>query len=95
MPFGSYQADLKDAIRNATRFVKEGGAEAVKIEGGEKRAELIRHIVEAEIPVAGHIGLTPQSVNAMGGAVPRNTLASRARKPRLPDFGSSFAIREA
>jgi 3-methyl-2-oxobutanoate hydroxymethyltransferase len=67
MPFGSYQADLKDAIRNATRFVKEGGAEAVKIEGGEKRAELIRHIVEAEIPVAGHIGLTPQSVNAMGG----------------------------
>src|SRR5439155_24831728 len=46
---------------------KEAGAEAVKIEGGEKRADLIRHIIAAEIPVAGHIGLTPQSVNAMGG----------------------------
>jgi 3-methyl-2-oxobutanoate hydroxymethyltransferase len=67
MPFGSYQADLNDAIRNATRFVKEAGAEVVKIEGGEKRAELIRRIIEAEIPVAGHIGLTPQSVNVMGG----------------------------
>jgi 3-methyl-2-oxobutanoate hydroxymethyltransferase len=67
MPFGSYQVDAKEALRNAARFVKEGGAEVVKIEGGEKRAELIRQIVEAEIPVAGHIGLTPQSVNAMGG----------------------------
>jgi 3-methyl-2-oxobutanoate hydroxymethyltransferase len=67
MPFGSYQADTSDAIRNAARFVKEGGAEVVKIEGGEKRAELIRRIIDAEIPVAGHIGLTPQSVNVMGG----------------------------
>src|SRR6202162_1507365 len=67
MPFGSYQADLNDAIRNAARFVKEGGAEAVKMEGGEKRADLIRRIIDAEIPVAGHIGLTPQSVNVMGG----------------------------
>ena len=67
MPYGSYQVDLNDAVRNATRFVKEGGAEVVKIEGGEKRAELIRHIIDAEIPVAGHIGLTPQSVNVMGG----------------------------
>jgi 3-methyl-2-oxobutanoate hydroxymethyltransferase len=67
MPYGSYQVDVKDAIANATRFVKEGGAEVVKIEGGEKRAELIRQIIDAEIPVAGHIGLTPQSVNVMGG----------------------------
>src|SRR5882724_9399506 len=67
MPFGSYHADAGDAIRNAARFVKEGGAEVVKIEGGEKRADLIRRIIDAEIPVAGHIGLTPQSVNVMGG----------------------------
>lgn len=67
MPYGSYQIDHKDALLNAARFVKEGGAEVVKIEGGEKRADLIRHIIDAEIPVAGHIGLTPQSVHVMGG----------------------------
>ena len=67
MPYGSYHLSPDDAVRNAARFVKEGGAEAVKIEGGEKRAELIRRIIDAEIPVAGHIGLTPQSVNVMGG----------------------------
>jgi 3-methyl-2-oxobutanoate hydroxymethyltransferase len=67
MPYGSYQVDPKDAVVNATRFVKEGGAEVVKIEGGEKRADLIQHIIDAEIPVAGHIGLTPQSINVMGG----------------------------
>lgn len=67
MPYGSYQADSKTAIGNALRFVKEGGAEAVKMEGGAKRADLIRQIIDAEIPVAGHIGLTPQSVNVMGG----------------------------
>ena len=67
MPYGSYHVDPESALINATRFVKEGGAEVVKIEGGEKRAELIRRVIEAEIPVAGHIGLTPQSVNMMGG----------------------------
>jgi 3-methyl-2-oxobutanoate hydroxymethyltransferase len=67
MPFGSYQVDAGEAIRNAARFVKEAGAEVVKVEGGEKRADLIRRIIDAEIPVAGHIGLTPQSVNVMGG----------------------------
>jgi 3-methyl-2-oxobutanoate hydroxymethyltransferase len=67
MPYGSYQIDAKTAVSNAARFVKEGGAEVVKIEGGEKRADLIRQIIDAEIPVAGHIGLTPQSVNVMGG----------------------------
>src|ERR1700730_12309150 len=67
MPYGSYQIDPTVAVSNATRFVKEGGAEMVKIEGGEKRSDLIRQVIDAEIPVAGHIGLTPQSVNALGG----------------------------
>ena len=67
MSYGSYQVDVKDAVTNAARFVKEGGAEVVKLEGGERRADLIRRIIDAEIPVAGHIGLTPQSVNMMGG----------------------------
>ncbi|HEX6907983.1 MAG TPA: 3-methyl-2-oxobutanoate hydroxymethyltransferase [Terriglobales bacterium] len=77
MPYGSYHVDEKEALRNAARLVKEGGAEAVKIEGGEKRADLIRRVIEAEIPVAGHIGLTPQSVNVMGGyKVQGKTLAA-------------------
>jgi 3-methyl-2-oxobutanoate hydroxymethyltransferase len=67
MPYGSYHLGADEAVRNAARFVKEAGAEAVKVEGGEKRADLIHRIIDAEIPVAGHIGLTPQSVNVMGG----------------------------
>ena len=67
MPYGSYHDDPAEAVRNAVRFVKEAGAEAVKIEGGERRMELIARMVDAEIPVMGHIGLTPQSVNAFGG----------------------------
>ena len=67
MPFSSYHIDCKEALRNAAKFVKEAGAEAVKIEGGEKRSHMISKIVDAEIPVMGHIGLTPQSVHAMGG----------------------------
>jgi 3-methyl-2-oxobutanoate hydroxymethyltransferase len=67
MPFGSFHVTGDEAVRNAMRFVKEGGAEAVKMEGGEKRADVIRRVIDAEIPVAGHIGLTPQSVNVMGG----------------------------
>jgi 3-methyl-2-oxobutanoate hydroxymethyltransferase len=67
MPYGTYQVDPQNAVNNALRFVKEGGAEVVKLEGGEKRSDLIRRIIDAEIPVAGHIGLTPQSVNVMGG----------------------------
>ena len=67
MPYGSYHVSADEAVRNAARFVKEAGAEAVKIEGGEKRSDMIRRIIDAEIPVAGHIGLTPQSVNVMGG----------------------------
>jgi len=67
MPYGSYHGDISESLRNAIRFVKEAGAEAVKIEGGERRLELIARLTEAEIPVMGHIGLTPQSVNALGG----------------------------
>jgi 3-methyl-2-oxobutanoate hydroxymethyltransferase len=67
MPYGSYHADKGEAVRNALRFIKEAGAEAVKVEGGERRMELIAQLVEAEIPVMGHIGLTPQSVHAFGG----------------------------
>ena len=67
MPYGSYHDDPAEAVRNAVRFVKEAGAEAVKLEGGERRLDLISRIVDAEIPVMGHIGLTPQSVNAFGG----------------------------
>ena len=67
MPYGSYHVDEKETLHNAARLVKEGGAEAVKIEGGAKRSDLIRRVIDAEIPVAGHIGLTPQSVNVMGG----------------------------
>jgi 3-methyl-2-oxobutanoate hydroxymethyltransferase len=67
MPFGSYQTDEREGIANAVRFVKEAGAEAVKLEGGRERKDLVRRIVEAEIPVMGHIGLTPQSVHRMGG----------------------------
>lgn len=67
MPYGSYHVSEDEAVRNAARFIKEAGAEAVKIEGGAKRSHLIQRIIDAEIPVAGHIGLTPQSVNVMGG----------------------------
>jgi len=67
MPYGSFHVSIEDSVRNAMRLVKEGGAEAVKVEGGERRLELIHRLVEAEIPVMGHVGLTPQSVNAMGG----------------------------
>ncbi len=67
MPFMSYQASIEDGIRNAGRLVKEGGAEAVKLEGGADYADLAHRLVKIGIPVMGHIGLTPQSLHAMGG----------------------------
>jgi 3-methyl-2-oxobutanoate hydroxymethyltransferase len=67
MPFASFHVGTRDTLRNAARFIKEAGAEAVKIEGGESRAALIHRLLEAEIPVVGHIGLMPQSVHRMGG----------------------------
>ncbi|MFV3011281.1 3-methyl-2-oxobutanoate hydroxymethyltransferase [Clostridium botulinum] len=67
MPFMSYQTSIYDAVYNAGRFIKEAGAHAVKLEGGTTVAEEIKAIVKAQIPVMGHIGLTPQSVNMFGG----------------------------
>jgi 3-methyl-2-oxobutanoate hydroxymethyltransferase len=67
MPYGSFHISIGESVRDAIRFIKEGGAEAVKIEGGERRLELISRMVEAEIPVMGHVGLTPQSIHALGG----------------------------
>jgi len=67
LPYGAYQVSNKQALASAIRFIKEGGAEAVKLEGGRNRARLVRKLVEAQIPVMGHIGLTPQSVHTLGG----------------------------
>lgn len=67
MPFLSYHVSVEEAVRNAGRLVQEGGAEAVKLEGGSDLINRVRAIVRAQIPVLGHIGLTPQSVNMMGG----------------------------
>lgn len=67
MPFLSYQTSIEDAVRNAGRFLKEGGAESVKLEGGSQMAEVIRAIVNAGIPVVAHIGLTPQYQHMLGG----------------------------
>ena len=67
MPFGAFQVSAEEAVRNAVRFVREGGAEAVKLEGGQAVASTVARIVAAGIPVMGHVGLTPQSVHAFGG----------------------------
>jgi len=67
MPWGSYHVSADEGVKNAVRFVKEAGAQAVKIEGGASRAELVERLTSAEIPVIGHLGLTPQSVHRMGG----------------------------
>ena len=68
MPFMSYQADHNEAVKNAGRFIQEGGAQAIKLEGASDRVvEVVRHLVEIGIPVVGHLGFTPQSLNTMGG----------------------------
>ena len=67
MPWLSYHLGPRQAVRNAARFVRDAGADAVKIEGGRKRVDVLRALADAEIPVMGHIGLTPQSVLPMGG----------------------------
>lgn len=79
MPFMSYQADEAEAVRNAGRFLKDAGMEAVKLEGGRAVAATVRTIVRAGIPVQGHIGLTPQSVNALGGWKVQGRTAAAAR----------------
>ena len=91
MPFGSYQVGCEDAVRNAIRFVKEGGAHAVKLEGGTRVMPIIERIVEAEIPVMGHVGLTPQAVNRMGGY----RVQGRGEKGRSIVIDDALAVQEA
>lgn len=67
MPFLSYHVSIPESVRNAGRFIQEAGAQAVKLEGGVERVDVIKAIIDAAIPVMGHIGLTPQSVNQLGG----------------------------
>jgi 3-methyl-2-oxobutanoate hydroxymethyltransferase len=96
MPFGSYHTDTAESLHNAVRFVKEAGAEAVKIEGGERRLELISRLTEAEIPVMGHVGLTPQSVNALGGYRVQGRTPDAAeqliRDARAVEAAGAFAV---
>ena len=96
MPYGSFHVSVEESVRNAVRLVKEGGAEAVKIEGGERRLELITRLVEAEIPVMGHVGLTPQSFNALGGFRVQGKSAEAAkqleRDAQAVDAAGAFSI---
>jgi 3-methyl-2-oxobutanoate hydroxymethyltransferase len=80
MPFMSYQASTEDAVRNAGRFLQEAGMDAIKLEGGRERVEAVRAIVSAGIPVMGHLGLTPQSVNQLGGFRPQGKTAPAAKR---------------
>ncbi|HEY7824986.1 MAG TPA: 3-methyl-2-oxobutanoate hydroxymethyltransferase [Acidimicrobiia bacterium] len=79
MPWLTFHLGEEDAVRNAGRLVREGGAEAVKLEGGRKRLPVIEAILDAEIPVMGHVGLTPQSVHAMGGFKVQGKVVDAAR----------------
>lgn len=96
MPFLSYHVSKEEAVRNAGRLVKEGGAEAVKIEGGAQVADTIKAIVDAQIPVMGHLGLTPQSVNAFGGFKVQGKDGESAKKiledAKLLEKAGVFAI---
>ena len=80
MPFMTYQISVEEALRNAGRFMQEAGAQAVKLEGGVTVAEKVRRIVECGIPVMGHIGLTPQSINQLGGYKIQGKTPAAARK---------------
>lgn len=80
MPFMTYQVDISDTLRNAKRFIQEGGAQAVKLEGGEVVAETVRRIINCGIPVMGHIGLTPQSMYQLGGFKVQGKTQEMAKK---------------
>ncbi len=80
MPFMSYQASVEDAMRNAGRFLQKAGMDAVKLEGGRERVDVVRAIVSAGIPVMGHLGLTPQSVHQLGGFRPQGREVAAARR---------------
>ena len=96
MPYGSFHTGADDAVRNALRLIKDGAAEAVKLEGGSKRAPLVKRLVDEEIPVMGHIGLTPQSVNMLGGYRVQGKTAETARAllddARALEDAGAFAI---
>lgn len=91
MPFMSYQVSVEQAVANAGRFLQEAGMDAVKLEGGRERAQAVRQIVAAGIPVMGHLGLTPQSVHQLGGWRSQGKTASAAK--RLLD--DALALEEA
>ena len=80
MPFMSYQVSVEDATRNAGRFLQQGGMDAVKLEGGRERADAVRSITGAGIPVMGHLGLTPQSINQLGGFRAQGKTAIAAKR---------------
>lgn len=80
MPYGSFHTGADDAVKNALRLIKEGGAEAIKLEGGRKRLPLIKRLVDEEIAVMGHIGLTPQSINKLGAYRVQGKTAAAARE---------------
>ncbi|MDY6834462.1 MAG: 3-methyl-2-oxobutanoate hydroxymethyltransferase, partial [Chloroflexota bacterium] len=80
MPFMTYHTDMSDALRNAARFIQQGGAQAVKLEGGQSVAETVRRIVSCGIPVMGHIGLTPQSIGQLGGYKVQGKTTEAARQ---------------
>lgn len=96
MPFGSYQVSSEEGVRSAIRFVKEAGAHAVKLEGGVAVAGTIERIVAAEIPVMGHVGLTPQSVHRMGGYRVQGRSEAGARRvleaARAVEAAGAFAV---
>ena len=80
LPYGSFHGGIERSVENACRCVKEGGAEAVKLEGGRKRFRVIEALLDAEIPVLAHLGLTPQSVHALGGFKVQGKLREKARE---------------
>lgn len=96
MPFGSYQVSEEDGVRNAIRIMKESGCDAVKLEGGEEVLPTVRHIIQAGVPVCGHLGLTPQSVNQFGGYGVRAKENAEAAKllhdAKLLDEAGCFCI---
>lgn len=96
MPFGSYQVSEEEAVRNAIKIVKESGCDAVKLEGGEEILPSIKHMVQAGVPVMGHLGLTPQSVNQFGGYGLRAKEEAEAQKlihdAKLLDEAGCFSI---
>ena len=96
MPFGSYQVSEEEAVRNAIKILKESGCDAVKLEGGEEILPAIRHMVQSGVPVMGHLGLTPQSVNQFGGYGLRAKEEAEAAKllhdAKLLDEAGCFSI---